>query len=149
MAQRQVKMSPERYARLMGLLIEGVYNARELATFTGLHYITVLDYCRALHAARLIYIDHWERDHLGRDSIMVYKWGQDMPDKERRVLTSAQQKRRQRERLRHEMEERLEAAGINATVSEVRDNREVVVTVDTPQALTDARQALMDLIRAR
>lgn len=95
--QRQIKMSPERYAKLLRHLMEGEYNCRELAELTGLHYITVLDYCRALHAAGLIYVNRWERDGVGRDSIIIYKWGVGA-DASKRVLTRAEQQRRYRAR---------------------------------------------------
>ena len=111
--QHQHKMSPEKYAALMKALTEGEYNCRELAEMTDLHYITVLDYCRALHAAKVIYICKWEKDTLGRDSIMVYKLAtthcEDMP---RGKVSRAEQQRRYRKRKvlrnRVQLEERLE-----------------------------------------
>lgn len=93
----QVKMSPQRYAALMKYLAEGQYNARALAELTGLHYITVLDYTRALHEAGVIHICGWERDAIGRDAIIIYKLGpgQDVP---KRVLSRTEQQRRYRAR---------------------------------------------------
>lgn len=80
-------------------LLEGEYNCRELAALTELHYVTVLEYTRALHAAKVIYICKWERDARGRDAIKVYKFG-NQPDAPRRVLGRAEQQRRYRERKR-------------------------------------------------
>lgn len=97
---RQVKMSPQRYATLLTFLLEGTYNCRELAELTDLHYITVLDYCRALHEKRLIYICRWDRDARGRDAVMVYKWGPGMTDATKRKLTRTEQQRRYRARQR-------------------------------------------------
>lgn len=84
--QTQHKMSPGKYARLMKLLVEGTRNAREMAQLTELHYITVLEYCRALHEAGLIHICAWERDAVGRDATMIYRWGPGNPDVPRRRL---------------------------------------------------------------
>lgn len=93
----QAKMAPSRYARLIKGLVEGEYNCRELADLSDLGYITVLDYCRALHEEKQIHIVKWERDAIGRDSIMVYKFGpgEDAP---KRRLTRAEQQQRYRAR---------------------------------------------------
>lgn len=101
MPHEQAKMSPQRYAKLMRLLIDGEYNCRELAELTDLHYVTVLDYTRALKEQGVIYISRWERDALGRDAVKVYKIGPG-PDIARRTLgrNEAQQRYRQRKRLR-------------------------------------------------
>lgn len=96
-------MNPQRYAKLITLLLKGDYNCKELAQVTGMHYITVLEYTRALHLAapvNLIYICRWERDARGRDAIMVYKFGPGEKDVPRRVLGRTEQQRRYRERQR-------------------------------------------------
>ena len=107
--QRQAKMSPARYAQLVRHLVEGEYNAHELAELIGLHYITVLDYCRALHEAKLIYVHRWERDAVGRDSVIVYKFGPGMPDAPKRKLSRTDQQRRYRERKKALAEEKQSA----------------------------------------
>ena len=115
--QPQKKMSPARYAKLIGHLVEGEYNCRELAEFTGLHYVTVLEYCRALHEAKIIYIVKWERDMLGRDAIKVYKFGPGMVDAPRRVLGRSEQQRRYRYRKLLRVQQAAdEAAGIEREV---------------------------------
>lgn len=98
--QPQKKMNPERYAKLIGLLLNGEYNCKDLAKLTGIHYVTVLEYTRALHDTKpnILYIHRWERDMLGRDAIKVYKFGPGMEDAKRRVLGRSEQQRRYRRR---------------------------------------------------
>lgn len=73
--RKQVKVGALTYAQLVLHMLEGVYNCQELAEMTGLHYVTVLQYTRELHAAGAAHICAWEKDQLGRDSIKIYKLG--------------------------------------------------------------------------
>lgn len=104
-------MSPQRYAKLIRHLVEGEYNCRELAELVGVHYITVLDYTRALHDEKVIHVARWERDGLGRDAVKVYKFG-DAPDAERRRISRTEAQRRYRARKNAVT---LAAAGIDLT----------------------------------
>lgn len=105
----QAKMSPPRYAKLIHHLLEGEYNCRELAALTDLHYITVLEYTKALHAhvPKVIYIAKWDKDSLGRESVRVYAFG-DKEDAARRTLGRAEQQRRYRARKVRRAEHALE-----------------------------------------
>jgi hypothetical protein len=107
--QSQIKMNPTRYAKLIQQLLVGEYNCRDLAELTGLHYITVLEYTRALHKLGLVCICKWDRDPLGRDSIKVYKFAPGMADARRRVLGRTEQQRRYRTRKR---ERYMQATGL-------------------------------------
>lgn len=97
MPQQQAKMSPRRYAKLIKHLQEGEYTCRELAELTDLHYVTVLEYTKALKDQGLIHIAKWDRDALGRDAIKVYVWGGGA-DAPRRTLGRTEQQRRYRAR---------------------------------------------------
>jgi len=92
-----VKINAISQAQLIKLMLDGVYTCHELAEQTGLHYVTVLQYARELHAAGAAYICAWEKDSRGRDAIKVYKIGEhrDVP---RKKMTGAQRQAKSRER---------------------------------------------------
>ena len=69
----------------------------ELAELTGLHYVTVLEYCRELHRAGAAHIASWNKDARNRDSVKVYKLGPGR-DAQRACMTDAQRVQRQRDR---------------------------------------------------
>jgi predicted ArsR family transcriptional regulator len=97
--KRQAKMLPTKLAALLVALREGEYNCKELAEMADLHYLTVLDYCRALHEAGLIHIAKYERDALGRASVVVFKLGEG-EDAVKPRLTRAEQQKNYRRRLK-------------------------------------------------
>lgn len=49
-------------AHLLTLLFDGLLPLEALAAETGLHYVTVCDFTRELHRARVLYIDHFDED---------------------------------------------------------------------------------------
>lgn len=63
------------FAQLVKFLNEGLYSCKELADLTGLHYVTVLEYTRAMYRAKAVYICEWEADSRGRSLIKIYKIG--------------------------------------------------------------------------
>jgi hypothetical protein len=73
--RRVIKVNAMSYANMVKLMLEGTYNCTELAEMTGLHYITVLQYCRELYLAKAAHISAWDKDSRGRDIIKVYKIG--------------------------------------------------------------------------
>lgn len=93
--RKQIKVGALTYAQLVLHMLEGVHNCQELADLTGLHYVTVLQYARELHAAGAAHICAWEKDGRGRDSIKVYKIGAGK-DKKRERMTLAERQARQR-----------------------------------------------------
>lgn len=99
-ASRQIKVNALTQAQLIKLLLEGTYTCAELAEMTGLHYVTVLEYCRELHLAGAAYIASWNKDALGRDSLKVYKLGSGR-DAKRAALTPSQRAQRAREKRRN------------------------------------------------
>lgn len=106
---KQVKVGALSYAQLVLHMLEGVHNCRELADLTGLHYVTVLQYTRELHAAGAAHICAWEKDTRGRDAIKVYKIGKGR-DAKREKMTAAQRQAKHRSKVAHiDMIQRLAA----------------------------------------
>lgn len=93
--KRVVKMSAITQAHLVKLLLDGVYTCPELAQETGLHYVTVLQYCRELHRAGAAHICDWGLDSFGRDALKIYKIGAGK-DRPRRSLSRAEIAKRYR-----------------------------------------------------
>lgn len=94
-----VKMNAVAQAQLIRLLLEGMYSCKELANLTGLHYVTVLQYCRELYHAGAAHICMWNKDERGRDNIKIYKLGEGK-DKKRQRMTDAERQARYREKLK-------------------------------------------------
>jgi predicted ArsR family transcriptional regulator len=95
-----IKVNAMCQAQLVKLLLEGTHTCYELAQATGLHYVTVLHYCRELHKAGAAHIAMWEKDSRGRDLLKVYKLGAGK-DAKRRRMTSAERQRKYREKKKH------------------------------------------------
>lgn len=92
-----IKINAISQAQLIKLMLDGVYTCHELAEQTGLHYVTVLQYARELHAAGAAYICAWEKDTRGRDAIKIYKIGEQR-DAQRKKMSAAQRQARSREK---------------------------------------------------
>jgi predicted ArsR family transcriptional regulator len=92
-----IKINSISQAQLIKLMLDGVYTCHELAEQTGLHYVTVLQYARELHAAGAAHICAWEKDSRGRDAIKIYKIGENR-DAKRKKMTSAERQAKSRER---------------------------------------------------
>lgn len=92
-----IKINAICQAQLIKLMLDGVYTCHELAEQTGLHYVTVLQYARELHAAGAAYICAWEKDTRGRDAIKIYKIGEQR-DAQRKRMSAAQRQARSREK---------------------------------------------------
>lgn len=104
-----IKINAICQAQLIKLLLDGVYTCKELAEQTGLHYVTVLQYTRELHAAGAAHICAWEKDGRGRDSIRIYKIGEHK-DAKRKVMTGAERQAKSRaNRFNLEMMHRMAA----------------------------------------
>jgi predicted ArsR family transcriptional regulator len=107
--RKVIKINAICQAQLIKLLLDGVYTCHELAEQTGLHYVTVLQYTRELHAAGAAYICAWEKDTRGRDAIKIYKIGEHR-DAQRKKLTGAQRQAKSREKkFNLEMMQRMAA----------------------------------------
>lgn len=72
----QMKMNPIHLAELVKLMMEGAYSCHEIADQTGLHYVTVLEYTRAMYRKGIAHIRDWDMDARGRHSIKIYQLGE-------------------------------------------------------------------------
>ena len=104
-----IKINAISQAQLIKAMLDGAYSCAELAEITGLHYVTVLQYTRELHAAGAAHICMWEKDIHGRDAIKVYKIGEGK-DAKRQKLSAAQRQARSRSKRNNiEMNQRMAA----------------------------------------
>lgn len=94
-----MKINAYSFAQMTKLLLEGTYSCQELADLTGLHYITVLNYTRAMHRAGAAHIASWEKDCRGRDVIKIYKIGSG-PDAKRHKKTTLERAAAYRQKKR-------------------------------------------------
>ena len=112
---KQVKVGALTYAQLILHMLEGVHDCKALAEITGLHYVTVLQYTRELHAARAAHICAWDKDGRGRDSIKIYKIGPGR-DAKRQRKTDAEWARTYRSKTQHlDMVQRLAGSTVSST----------------------------------
>ena len=95
MKREIVKVSHITNARLVEAMLDGTMSCQELADHTGLHYVTVLQYTRAMYRAKACHIHAWEKDSRGRDVIKIYKIGRGK-DAKRHKLTAAERQAHQR-----------------------------------------------------
>jgi predicted ArsR family transcriptional regulator len=95
-----IKVNAMCQAQLVKLLLEGTHTCYELAQATGLHYVTVLHYCRELHKAGAAHIAMWEKDSRGRDLLKVYKLGAGK-DAKRSKMSSAERQQKYRDKKKH------------------------------------------------
>jgi hypothetical protein len=95
-----IKVNAMSQAQLVKLLLDGTHTCYELAEASGLHYITVLHYCRELHKAGAAHIAMWEKDSRGRDLLKVYKLGAGK-DAKRSKMSSAERQQKYRDKKKH------------------------------------------------
>ncbi len=69
------KVNALTYAQLVKYLLEERHSCIELADLTGLHYVTVLDYTRAMYRAGALHIGAWGIDKRGRATLKIYYVG--------------------------------------------------------------------------
>lgn len=91
--KRLCKIGAVSYAKLMRLLLDGIYTCKELAEDTGLHYVTVCNYVRALYKEGVIHIADYEKDRRGIENAPIYKVGRG-EDKKRFKMTDSQKKQK-------------------------------------------------------
>lgn len=70
---------------LIRALEPGTMTAKELAEESGLHYVTVLEFCRLARRQNMIHIAMFEKDTRGRDIVKIYKWGRGADAKRTRI----------------------------------------------------------------
>lgn len=88
-------------ALMMRALMDGPSSVPEIAYETGISYVTVRRYVRALRDRRVIHIAAWDVDARGRRTLAAYSFGDrhDAPRPPR--ATAAQRQAAHRERARH------------------------------------------------
>jgi hypothetical protein len=94
-----IKIGKLTTAMLIKEMWQGTYSCIELAELTGLHYVTVLEFTRAMYRVGACHISSWEKDTRGRDVIKIYKLGPGQ-DAKREKLTGAERQERTREKRR-------------------------------------------------
>ena len=94
---KQRKLNAMTQAKLLRLLWEGGFDCDELAEESGLHVLTVYEYCRELHREGMVHIVGWAIDSRGRASKRIFKLGpgRDVP---RRALSQRERQARCRSR---------------------------------------------------
>jgi DNA-binding IclR family transcriptional regulator len=92
-----IKVNAGAYARLIKALRTGDRALTELAEVTGLHYLTVAHYTRALHKAGEVHVSRLRADTLGRMSVKLFTLGPGI-DAKRDPMSVRERKRRQRAR---------------------------------------------------
>jgi transcription initiation factor IIE alpha subunit len=95
----QIKVNAISFAHLVRELLAGESTCEELAERTGLHYVTVLNYTRAMYRAKAIHICAWRMNDHRMYVKKVYRIG-DRQDatKPRPAMTRAQRSLRYREK---------------------------------------------------
>ena len=104
-----IKINAISQAQLIKAMLDGTLTCKELAEHTGLHYVTVLQYTRELHAAGAAHICCWEKDIHGRDSIKVYKIGEGKDAKRQKMSAADRQARCRSKKHNLEMIQRMAA----------------------------------------
>lgn len=85
------KIKAVSYAKLIKYLAKGTYSLYELADMTGLHYLTVCEYTRALHNERAVRITRWDVDDRGRPIVKIFALGPG-PDAKRPAAMSTSER---------------------------------------------------------
>jgi transcriptional regulator with XRE-family HTH domain len=70
---KQIKINALSFAKLTALMLDGGLTRKEMAEETGLHYVTILRYCRGLRKEGILRIDGWRTDAYGRMNVATYK----------------------------------------------------------------------------
>ncbi len=93
------KINQEVYAKAIKYLMSNDATLKQLSKETSLNIITVGKLIRIFRKYKLIHVCDWENDRLGRDQIMVIRWGDGkdlkrfkMSGKERQRLCRARKK---------------------------------------------------------
>lgn len=92
-----MKLNAVAFSLLVELLMEGDYTAPELIEETGLHYLTVYEYLKAMRKRGLLHIVRWDNDSYGRCSLRVYKLGRGK-DASKPTISKSEKCRRYRQR---------------------------------------------------
>lgn len=70
------KVNQQIYCKTIKYLINNDATLKQLSEQTGLHIITIGKLINIFKRHKLVHICDWEPDRLGRDQIMVIRWGE-------------------------------------------------------------------------
>ena len=105
----QVKVNAMSFALLVKEMHRGIYTCEELAELSGLHYVTVLNYTRAMHRAGAAYIGAWKMNKRRQYTLKIYKIGDSRDfEKPRPAMTPAQRTYRYRMKKQRIKQRRVE-----------------------------------------
>lgn len=96
MRRENRKINAIAQAQMILHMLPGDLTCAELAEETGLHYTTVLTYCRELHRAGAAHIARWDPDPRGRHIVKVYRIGKNKDARRPQRMTSAERQARAR-----------------------------------------------------
>lgn len=96
---KQVKLNQEMYARIILLLRKGAYTSHDVSREIGCHIITAQSLLNCWRKNKIIHVCAWIKDTMNRDSIPVYRWGEN-EDCPRTRLTPSQRSARYKAKQR-------------------------------------------------
>lgn len=96
------KINQEIYAKAIKYLMSNDATLKKLSEKIGLNVITTGKLLRVFKKYKLIHICDWENDRLGRDQIMVFRWG-DGKDLKRFKMSSKERQRLYRSRKKSQI----------------------------------------------
>ena len=89
-----IRINALSFAKMIRYMQEvGVFTIHEVADHTGLHYVTVRRYVKALHREKALHIDAWDKDSWGRDAIKIYAFGPGSDAKRTKIKPALRAKR--------------------------------------------------------
>jgi predicted ArsR family transcriptional regulator len=109
--KRSLKVNAMSQALMIRMLLEGESTCQDMADETGLHVQTIRHYCRELHIAKVIRIDHFELDTGGRRTLKVYKIGPGRDAKTKPLTPTERQAGFRARKKKHQMTMVLAGAG--------------------------------------
>lgn len=116
------------YAALFELLLTSAsVTYSELQRASDLCYDTVSEVIRLLRLKKLVYVCAWDRDALGRHSVMAFRLGNQKDVKRPSPMTATERMQRYRERVREKAQVELQQA-MAAMVREPVDEDECRVS---------------------
>lgn len=86
---KQIKVNQEMYAVILKLIGNGAHSAHDVAKHAGCHLLTAQSLMNCFRKHKLIHVCGWIKDTKDRDSIPVYRWGEN-EDAPRTKLTASQ-----------------------------------------------------------
>lgn len=93
MSDRRQRVTAERAAALIRLLVDGACSRAQLAEQLSMQPATVSGWIDAMRAAGLVRLCDWAPDSRGYPTIELFRWAPDEPDAVKQLRTRAEQMR--------------------------------------------------------